>query len=149
MTCGRSVHYVTCQLFSAFCCWEQINMVAPWGGQIRNEKRTPSCCIIIDRSTTQSLLANDDDDDDRFYTALFSAFEQTHRAILRFRADSLRSHVILHEWLAFYSAFFKYSPKWCTFSACMAGATWNCCHLGRFVYTIQPCTMSLYAKPHA
>ena len=26
-------------------------------------------------------------------------------AILRARADSLRSHVILHEWLAFYSAF--------------------------------------------
>ena len=28
-----------------------------------------------------------------------------YSAILRFRADSLRSHVILHEWLAFYSAF--------------------------------------------
>ena len=26
-------------------------------------------------------------------------------AILRFRADSLRSHVNLHEWIAFYSAF--------------------------------------------
>ena len=28
-----------------------------------------------------------------------------YSAILRSRADSLRSHVILHEWLAFYSAF--------------------------------------------
>ena len=28
-----------------------------------------------------------------------------HSAVLRSRADSLRSHVILHEWLAFYSAF--------------------------------------------
>ena len=39
------------------------------------------------------------------------------------RADSLRSHVILHEWLAFYCAFFEYPPKWCTYSAGMAGAT--------------------------
>ena len=52
-----------------------------------------------------------------------------YSAILRFRADSLRSHVILHEWIAFYSAFFEYPPKWCTYSAGMAGATWNCCHL--------------------
>ena len=29
-----------------------------------------------------------------------------YSAILRSRADSLRSHVILHEWTAFYSAFF-------------------------------------------
>ena len=32
--------------------------------------------------------------------------------ILRSRADSLRSHVILHEWLAFHCAFFEYPPKW-------------------------------------
>ena len=49
----------------------------------------------------------------------------------------------------FYSAFFEYPPKWCTYSAGMAGATWNCSHLGASsVYTIQPCTMSLHAKPH-
>ena len=31
----------------------------------------------------------------------------------------------------------------------MAGATWNCCHLGTSsVYTIQPCTISLHAKPN-
>ena len=51
---------------------------------------------------------------------------------------------------SFYSAFFfKYPPKWCTYSAGMAGATWNCSHLGASsVCTIQPCTMSLHAKPH-
>ena len=52
--------------------------------------------------------------------------------ILRSRADSLCSHVTLHEWLAFYSAFFWTPPKWCTYSSGMAGATWNCCHLGAF-----------------
>ena len=30
---------------------------------------------------------------------------------------------------SFYSAFFEYPPKWCTYSAGMAGATWNCSHL--------------------
>ena len=53
-------------------------------------------------------------------------------AILRSRADSLCSHVILHEWIAFNSALFEYPPKWCTYSAGMAGATWNCCLLGTF-----------------
>ena len=43
---------------------------------------------------TESKVDDDDDDDDRLYSA-----------ILRPRADSLRSHVILHEWLAFYSTF--------------------------------------------
>ena len=38
---------------------------------------------------------------DRFYIALFSALEQTH----------LCSHVILHEWIAFYSACFEYPTK--------------------------------------
>ena len=30
-------------------------------------------------------------------------------------ADSLCSHVILHEWLAFYSMFLEYPPKWCSY----------------------------------
>jgi len=39
-----------------------------------------------------------------------------YSAILRSWAGSLRSHVILLEWLAFYSAFqFEYQPKWCTY----------------------------------
>ena len=63
-----------------------------------------------------------DNDDDCFYVALFSALEH-----------SLRLHMILHERPAF--------PKWCTYSAGMAGATWNCCRLGASsVYTIQSCT---------
>ena len=51
----------------------------------------------------------------------------------------------------FYSAFFwvEYPLKWCTYSTGMAGATWNCSRLGASsVYTIQPCTISLHAKPH-
>ena len=71
-------------------------------------------------------------------------------------ADSLRSYLVLHEWLAFYCAdffiifFFKYPPKWWTYSAGMADATWNCSRrLGASsVYTIQTCTISLHAKPH-
>ena len=62
--------------------------------------------------------------------------------------------MVLHEWLAFYSAFFVcfcfiYPPKLCTYSAGMAGATWTCSRLNASsVYTIQPCTMSHHAKPH-
>ena len=72
-----------------------------------------------------------------------------YSAILSSRADSLRLHVILHEWIAFHSAVFvlfilfcfcfcvvavvvEYALKWCTDSAGMAGVTWNCCHLGAF-----------------
>jgi len=66
-----------------------------------------------------------------------------YSAILRSRADSPRSHVTLHEWIAssflllFHSAFlfylfFWYPPKWCTYSVGMAGATLNCCHLSAF-----------------
>ena len=50
---------------------------------------------------------------DRFYIVLFSALEQTHCARMWF-------------------VFFKYPPKWCTYSAGMAGATRNCCYLGAF-----------------
>ena len=37
-----------------------------------------------------------------------------YSAILRSQAVSLCLHVILHEWLAFYSVLFEYPPKWCT-----------------------------------
>ena len=87
-----------------------------------------------------------------YYQSYYCYWSLLYSAILRSRADSLRSHVILHEWIAFYSAFlfyFLYPPKWCTYSAGMAGATRNRCLLGTSsVYTIQPCTMSLHAKPH-
>ena len=44
-------------------------------------------------------------------------------------ADSLCLHVILHEWLAFNSAFFWIATKVVYLSAGMAGATWNCYRL--------------------
>ena len=51
-------------------------------------------------------------DDDRLYSAVLRSLEQTHCARMWFyMSDQL------------YSAFFKYPPKWCTYSAGMAGAT--------------------------
>ena len=73
-----------------------------------------------------------------FYTALFSALEQTRCACMWF-----------YEWLAFYSAFLNMHRSGVPTGAGMAGATWNCCCLSASsVYTIQPCTVSLHAKPH-
>ena len=73
--------------------------------------------------------------------------------ILRSWADSLCSHVILHEWPAFYGTFFNI--HWSAiltvlFDCYMAGAAWNCCHLGAFcVYrTIMHYVTSLHAKSH-
>ena len=72
-----------------------------------------------------------------------------YSAILCSRADSLHLHVILHEWIVFLYSVFEYPLKWCTYSAGMAGATWNCCCLGASsVYTVQPCTVSLHTKSH-
>ena len=76
---------------------------------------------------------------DRFYVALY---------ILRSRADSLRSHVILHQWIAFYSAFLNIHR-----SGVLTALAWLVTHetaavSARSVYAIQPCTMSLHAKPH-
>ena len=56
-----------------------------------------------------------------------------YNAILRSRADSLRSHVILPERLVFYSAFLNIhrSGVFTTLFDCyIADAMWNCCHLG-------------------
>ena len=51
--------------------------------------------------------------DDHLYSAILRSLEQTHCARLWFyMSDKL-----------FYSAFFEYPPKWCTYSASMAGAT--------------------------
>ena len=78
------------------------------------------------------------------YIALFSALLSRLTALVCGSA---------HEWLAFIALFLcvcvEYPPKWCTYNAGMVGATWNCSRLGASpVYTIQPCTMSLHAKPH-
>ena len=40
-----------------------------------------------------------------YYYYYYYYWSLLYSAILRSRADSLRSHVILHEWIAFYSAF--------------------------------------------
>ena len=55
-----------------------------------------------------------------------------YSAVLCFWADSLRMHVILHEWLAIYSAFLNIHQSGVLYSAGMAGATWNCCGLSAF-----------------
>ena len=71
-----------------------------------------------------------------------------YSAILCSQADSLRLHVILHEWVAFYSAFLTVHQ-----SGVLTALAWLVPHeiaaiLAHSVYTIQPCTMSLHAKPH-
>ena len=54
--------------------------------------------------------------------------------------------MILHEWLAFYSAFFEYPPKRRTYSAGRAGATWNCSRLGASsVHFMQSHIRKVYA----
>ena len=62
-------------------------------------------------------------------------------AILRSRADSLRSHVILHERLAFYSAFLNIHR-----SGVLTALAWLVPHetaaiSARCVYTVQSCTI--------
>ena len=71
-----------------------------------------------------------------FYSAIFPS-----------RADSLRSHVILHEWLAFYSVFLNIHR-----SGVLTAVTWlvsseTAAVSARSVYTTQPCAVSLHAKP--
>ena len=69
-----------------------------------------------------------------------------YSAILCFQADSLHSHVILHEWLAFHRTFLNI--HW---SGVLTALAWLVPHetaaiLAHSVYTIQPCTMSLHAS---
>ena len=68
-----------------------------------------------------------------------------YSAILRSRADSLRPHVIMHEWIVFYSAFLNI--HW---SGVLTVLAWLVLHETAAisvcsVYTIQPCIMSLHA----
>ena len=72
-----------------------------------------------------------------------------YSAILHSRANWLCSHMILHEWIAFYSAFQLNIHQ----SGVLTVLAWlvpqeTAAISVRFVYTIQPCTMSLHAKPH-
>ena len=69
-----------------------------------------------------------------------------HTAILRLQTMHL--HVILQEWLAFYSASLNIHR-----SGAFTALTWLVPHetaavSARSVYTIQPCIMSLHAKPY-
>ena len=69
-----------------------------------------------------------------------------YSSMLRSWADSLRSHVILHEWIAFYSAFLNIHR-----SGVLTALAWLVPHetaaiSARSVFTIQACTMSLHAK---
>ena len=71
-----------------------------------------------------------------------------YSAVLRSRADSLRSICDSTQVNIFYSAFLNISQ-----SGVLTALTWLVPHdtaavSARSVYTIQPCTMSLYAKPH-
>ena len=50
--------------------------------------------------------------DDRLCSAVLRSLEQTHCA---------RMLIYMSDWL--FSAFFEYPPKWCTYSAGMAGGT--------------------------
>ena len=76
--------------------------------------------------------------DDRICSTILHSLEQTHCACMWF---------YMNDYL-FLARFFEYPLKWCTYSPGMAGAAWNCCHLGASdAYTIEPCTMSLHAKP--
>ena len=67
-----------------------------------------------------------------------------YSVILCSRADSLRSHLILHEWLAFYGVFLNIHRSGVL---TVLFVTWLMPHetaaiLARSAYTIQPCTTS-------
>ena len=74
--------------------------------------------------------------------------KQCNVVVLCSRADSLHLHVILREWIAFYSVFLNIH-----FNGVLTALAWLVPHetaaiSARSVYTIHPCTMSLHARPH-
>ena len=71
-----------------------------------------------------------------------------YSAILRSRADSLRSRVILHQWLAFYSVFLNIHWSGVLTALTLLVPYETAAILARSVYTILPCTMSLHKKSH-
>ena len=82
-----------------------------------------------------------------YYVASFNCccWSLLYSAVLRSR---MRSHAILHEWLAFYSVFLN-SHR----SGVLTALAWlvpreTAAISARSLYTIQPYTMSLHAKPH-
>ena len=126
-----------------FCCFyvqcleEEKQWTPPWSGPTFSDQvssvEVMFLCFAIDWLIDWLMIA---------YIALFSAI------LSRLTALACGS-----TWVTSYIAHFvvvvEYPPKWCTYSAGTAGATWNCSRLGASpVYTIQPYTMSLHAKPH-
>ena len=56
--------------------------------------------------------------------------DSQHRKLLSSRLTALACD---STWvISFLWRVFEYPPKWCTYSGGMAGATWNCCHIGAF-----------------
>ena len=47
--------------------------------------------VVVDDDVDEDVDDDDDDDDDRFYTALFSALEQTHCAFVACDSKSVTS----------------------------------------------------------
>ena len=69
-----------------------------------------------------------------FYIMLFSTLKQTHCALVTCDSEWVTSLFIVH--LDIHQS----GVLAALFGCYMAGATWNCCHLGTHaVYTIQPC----------
>ena len=84
-----------CSKLGKKCCYRNVNFL-----QTFNSALLCQYSSLVVTAFFSCLVGTDD----CFYIALFSILKHL-----------LRSHVILHERLAFYSAFFfYYPPKWCT-----------------------------------
>ena len=57
--------------------------------------------------------------DDHLYGTILRSFEQTHCARMWFCMSDALFRVFV---VVLFSSFFEYPPKWCTYSAGMAGA---------------------------
>ena len=123
---------------------------------------TPLCCLSLNRT----LIASAFKWTQKFVMVTFHKYSAlTHRqnttlynyccgcsllysAILRSRADSLRSHAILHERIAFCSAFLTIHRSDVLTALAWLAPRETAAISARSVYTIQPRTMSFHAKPH-
>ena len=132
--------------------WQTWLDLLPWS--LRQPRNAPPRRCWLDSICPQSTLLsgspalssanNRDVVVRRFCIALFSTLKRTHCACMWFyMSDQL------------FIARFLNSHQWCTYSADMAGATWNCCHLGAFsvhyIYNHAPCyfTQSHIRKVYA
>ena len=64
------------------------------------------------------------------------------------QTDSPPLHVILHEWIAFYSMLLNIHHNGVLTPLTWLGPHETAAILAHSVYTMQPCTTSLHAKPH-